>query len=155
MNQHVKTIDGDLLKLAKEGKFDVIIHGCNCFTAMFSGLAGQIRKEYFEAVQADYDFDMKHPKEKKLGMFSYAKTKDKFIIVNAYTQVHASNYGEDVFEYEAFDKVLTEIHEKFPNARFGIPMIGAGLAHGDWNRIFASIDKHAGTMDCTIVYFKK
>ena len=46
MNQHVKTTDGDLLKLAKNGEFDVIIHGCNCFTAMFSGIAGQIRKEY-------------------------------------------------------------------------------------------------------------
>ena len=24
-------IEGDLIKLAQEGKFDVIAHGCNCF----------------------------------------------------------------------------------------------------------------------------
>jgi O-acetyl-ADP-ribose deacetylase (regulator of RNase III) len=28
----IRYIDGDLVKMAKEGKFDVIAHGCNCFT---------------------------------------------------------------------------------------------------------------------------
>ncbi len=28
----IRYVDGDLVKMAKEGKFDVIAHGCNCFT---------------------------------------------------------------------------------------------------------------------------
>ena len=27
----IRYVDGDLLKLADEGHFDVIAHGCNCF----------------------------------------------------------------------------------------------------------------------------
>jgi O-acetyl-ADP-ribose deacetylase (regulator of RNase III) len=31
---NISYIDGDLIKLAKEGKFDVIAHGCNCHSTM-------------------------------------------------------------------------------------------------------------------------
>lgn len=27
----MKEIEGDLLMLAKQGHFDVVVHGCNCF----------------------------------------------------------------------------------------------------------------------------
>jgi O-acetyl-ADP-ribose deacetylase (regulator of RNase III) len=30
----MKTIAGDLIKMAKNNEFDVIVHGCNCFTSM-------------------------------------------------------------------------------------------------------------------------
>jgi len=42
----VKEIDGDLIKLAKEGKFDVIAHGCNCFCTMGAGIAPQMAKAF-------------------------------------------------------------------------------------------------------------
>jgi O-acetyl-ADP-ribose deacetylase (regulator of RNase III) len=32
-------IYGDLIELAKQGKFDVIAHGCNCFCTMGAGIA--------------------------------------------------------------------------------------------------------------------
>ena len=32
-------VKGDLIKSAKEGQFDVIIHGCNCFNTMGAGIA--------------------------------------------------------------------------------------------------------------------
>ena len=32
-------IKGDLIELAKQGKFDVIAHGCNCFCTMGAGIA--------------------------------------------------------------------------------------------------------------------
>lgn len=27
----MKEVTGDLIKLAQDGQFDVIVHGCNCF----------------------------------------------------------------------------------------------------------------------------
>ena len=49
----MKIIKGDLLKLALEGKFDVITHGCNCFNTMGAGIARQIAIEFPEAAIAD------------------------------------------------------------------------------------------------------
>jgi len=41
-----KEIDGDLIKLAKTGMFDVIVHGCNCFCTMKRGLAPKMVKAF-------------------------------------------------------------------------------------------------------------
>jgi O-acetyl-ADP-ribose deacetylase (regulator of RNase III) len=45
--------DGDLIKLAKQGTFDVIAHGCNCFCTMGAGIAPKMA----EAFGCD-EFDM-------------------------------------------------------------------------------------------------
>jgi O-acetyl-ADP-ribose deacetylase (regulator of RNase III) len=38
----IKYVDGDLIKLALKGEFDVIVHGCNCFCQMGAGIAPQM-----------------------------------------------------------------------------------------------------------------
>ena len=66
----MKIISGDLLELAKEGKFDVIIHGCNCFCNMGAGIAKVIQKEFPQAYQADCEVP---GKREKLGTMTFAK----------------------------------------------------------------------------------
>ena len=39
-------IEGDLIALAKQGKFDVITHGCNCMSNMGAGIAPQMAKAF-------------------------------------------------------------------------------------------------------------
>jgi O-acetyl-ADP-ribose deacetylase (regulator of RNase III) len=39
-------IQGDLIKLTKEGKFDVIVHGNNCFCNMKAGIAVPMAQEF-------------------------------------------------------------------------------------------------------------
>jgi O-acetyl-ADP-ribose deacetylase (regulator of RNase III) len=39
-------INGDLIKLALKGEFDVITHGCNCFCTMGSGIAPQMAEAF-------------------------------------------------------------------------------------------------------------
>jgi hypothetical protein len=39
----MKNLTGDLLKLAIEGRFDVIVHGANCQCVMGAGIAKAIR----------------------------------------------------------------------------------------------------------------
>ena len=38
----INYIDGDLIKLALHGTFDVVAHGCNCFCTMGAGIAPQM-----------------------------------------------------------------------------------------------------------------
>jgi len=42
----MKIIKGDLIKLALEGNFDVIAHGCNCMCTMGAGIAVPMQKEF-------------------------------------------------------------------------------------------------------------
>ena len=127
---------GNLLDLAENGDFDVIVQGCNCFCVMGSGLACQIKQRYPGAANADArtfrgDFN-------KLGnctMFDAGK----FLIVNAYTQYNMSK-GEDVFEYAAFSLILQKIAHFYPTAIVGLPMIGCGLAGGNKEIIIAIIE---------------
>jgi O-acetyl-ADP-ribose deacetylase (regulator of RNase III) len=51
----MKKVKGDLIKLAKEGAFDLIIHGCNCFGTMGAGIARTIKSQFPVAYTADLD----------------------------------------------------------------------------------------------------
>jgi len=42
----INYIDGDLIKLAQRGYFDVIAHGCNCFCTMGAGIAPQMAEAF-------------------------------------------------------------------------------------------------------------
>jgi O-acetyl-ADP-ribose deacetylase (regulator of RNase III) len=152
-----KLIIGNLIELGKYGEFDVIIHGCNCQRKMKSGLAKYIAKEFPSAMKADY-FSHLTP-EKKLGNFTYALV-DKLAIVNAYTQLSPATKkerenGTCVLDYDALYSSLTQIASTFTGLRFGIPMIGAGLAGGNWSIIKLIIEDIFENEDCTIVIFEK
>jgi O-acetyl-ADP-ribose deacetylase (regulator of RNase III) len=42
----IKHINGNLLKLAENGQFDIIMHGCNCFNTFGSGIAKSIKLSF-------------------------------------------------------------------------------------------------------------
>jgi O-acetyl-ADP-ribose deacetylase (regulator of RNase III) len=140
----IKT-EGDLLALAEAGKFNVIVHGCNCFNTMGAGIARAIRLHYPEAYAAD--MKTKSGDKNKLGMYTHAKTVYGFTVVNAYTQYNISPDGSDVFDYNAFEKVLTDLFIDIETNNvpvdIGFPYIGCGLAGGDEERIVAMIEDFA------------
>ena len=163
-----KTVHGDLIALAEQGEFDVIVHGCNCFHAMGGGIAKQLADRYPEVEEADRATEFGN--REKLGTSKFvivkSKTSDIFFVVgNVYTQFKWSG-TEDVFEYSAFEKFLTELGSlikqvyipKVKTLRMGFPQIGAGLAGGDWNRISKMIEKFAEDVkdhaDVTVVIYK-
>jgi O-acetyl-ADP-ribose deacetylase (regulator of RNase III) len=49
----MNTITGDLIQLAKDGRFDIIVHGCNCFCTMNKGIAKQIAANFHLAKITD------------------------------------------------------------------------------------------------------
>ena len=45
----MKIVKGDLLQMGKDGTFDIILHGCNCFNTMGAGIAAQIATKFPDA----------------------------------------------------------------------------------------------------------
>jgi O-acetyl-ADP-ribose deacetylase (regulator of RNase III) len=148
----VTKVKGDLLKLAREGHFDIVVHGANCQSTMNSGIAKQIKDQFPEAYYADVD-DRRKP-EHKLGCYSNAYIEQyKFIIVNAYTQLNYNRKGEefkDHFEYEAFEKILRTLAKYHPNNRYGLPYIGMGLAGGNKERILTMLEDFSNQITGTV-----
>lgn len=138
----MEVIKGNLITLAEEGVFSVIVQGCNCFCTMGAGLAKEIRKRYPEAYHVDCT--TQKGDASKLGGYSYVKvtcerTGRKFYIVNAYTQF---TYGSGITQsnYNAIRRAFNMIGKEFFLAKIGYPKIGAGLGGGDWNIIKKIID---------------
>lgn len=119
-------------------KFDVIVHGCNCFCTMGSGFAKQIREHYPEAYEEDQK--TKRGDRSKLGTISYA-VYDDLIVVNAYTQYRYGRDGKRYIDYNALRSCFKEIKRLFFGLHIAYPKIGAGLAGGEWSLIKAIIDK--------------
>lgn len=149
MNHKLQYFKGDLISLARNGHFDVIIHGCNCFCTMGAGIAAQISKEYPGAYEAD--LLTTRGDITKLGTYTKFKTDDGFTIINAYTQHGLRGWGGnngDVFEYDSFEKILNTLADEFNTpTNFGFPYIGMGLAGGDSVRIVKLIEDFANNVD--------
>lgn len=150
----MKSIQGDLLKLAYEGKFEVVVHGANCFCTMGSGIAKQIKALYPEAYEADLK-TIKGDKN-KLGTYTGApimRGEKAFVIVNAYTQY---TYGTDSMkvDYEALRRCFNGIKKEFYGCTIGYPLIGCGLAGGSWEVVSKIIDEELQGEDHTLVEYK-
>lgn len=148
----MKIVTGDLITLAEQGEFDVIIHGCNCFNTMGSGIAAQIRSKYPQAYKADCQ--TKKGDKSKLGTFTTAgcqlDTSHPFIIVNLYTQ-YGYNPRSKPCDYHAISEGFKRIKHHFSGVRIAYPQIGAGLAGGDWDVISEIIDTQLDGEDHTLV----
>lgn len=147
----MKRVQGDLIALALSGHFDVIVHGCNCFHTMGGGIARLIKARFPEAFEAD----LATPKGKrsKLGSISAAtitRGDVTFDIVNAYTQFSFGTQKRQV-DYDAVSACFEKVAERFSSARIGYPLIGAGLAGGDWREIESRISDALDGLDHTLV----
>lgn len=149
----MKILKGDLISLALSGKFDVIIHGCNCFCSMGAGIAQQIKKTFPPAFQAD--LETASGDRTKLGTYSRATikiSKNPLTIANGYTQYHYS--GPHVLaDYDAITALFSRIKVDFSGKKIGYPRIGAGLARGDWKKISEIIDHQLAGEDHTLVEY--
>jgi O-acetyl-ADP-ribose deacetylase (regulator of RNase III) len=146
----MKIIKGDLIKLALEGKFDVIIHGCNCFCTMGAGIARQIKSTFPEAYEADCK--TKEGSTNKLGAYSHA-TVGNVTIINAYTQYDYKGSGIKA-DYDAIRSVFRKLKLDYSGKLIGYPKIGAGLAGGNWNQISKIINEELVDENHTLVEFK-
>lgn len=159
----LKYIKGNLIELAKQGKFNIIIHGCNCFCNWGTGIAKQIKEEFPRAYAVDCE--TKKGDISKLGTIKMSyKTIETFdktfciCIINAYTQYKHGEYYRIHTDYDAiracFSKLAGSVHKE--GAVIGIPKIGTGRgAGGDWNVISRIIEEETAGLDITVVEYEE
>lgn len=139
---------GDLVNAALQGKVDIMVHGCNCFCTMGSGIARDVREKIPEAYKVDCM--TKNGDRSKLGYLTScqiesASGKD-VVIINAYTQYTFWDQT-DMFSIDALRDCFTIIKNRHgtdgSNEKkiIGIPLIGAGLARGNWNQISSVLEE--------------
>jgi O-acetyl-ADP-ribose deacetylase (regulator of RNase III) len=122
---------------------------------MGKGIALSIKKEFPVAYHAD--LETIKGDSTKLGSYSQAQIQfvsHDFTVINAYTQF---NYrGKSVkANYEAIRSVMRNIKREFSGKRIAYPLIGAGLAGGDWNVIKLIIQEELSGEDHTLIQFDK
>lgn len=131
----IKRVVGDIIQLAENGEFDVIIQGCNCMNTFGKGLALAIKNNYPDA----YVADCKTVKGdvNKLGTITYANV-GKFTIVNAYTQY---DYVGPMprSSVDAIQSCMQQVKQTFSGLRLAYPRVGCGLAGGDWQVVYPII----------------
>ena len=137
------TINGNLVDNKRLPVGGVIVHGCNAQGAMGSGVALVIKTKW-PVVYDDYRNAFKaHGLE--TGDVIYSHVEDHLVVANAITQefYRGCRTGPklDVYvDYDAIAKCFEDIIDFMDDtpdlARYiHMPMIGAGLAGGDWTAI--------------------
>lgn len=153
----VKTVKGDLLKMFKNGDFDAIAHGCNCFHMMGAGIAAQISEQFPIALEVDKRQTILGD-QRKLGDYTKALTGHGWII-NAYTQYRPGwESPETLYKSigSAFERINRYVSPGIElcgigELRLGIPKIGAGIAGGDWGVIEGIIEYSSPRLSITVV----
>lgn len=175
-------IEGDLIQLSFEGKFDLIVHGCNVFCTQKAGIAKSMVKAFhtdkFKMEDSQYKGDINklgnidyqhqylwfdHPNAKEgyavpMGHKSQNQKNVKDIyVVNAYTQFMYGTYHsggvEKPLDYEALRLCLRKINHIFKGKHIGLPAIGCGLAGGIWD--FNTANLNLVDYDEFLMGFKK
>lgn len=140
----MKYVQGNLLTALQSGKLDVIAHQTNCFCKGRRGIAPQIFNAFPEAKIADDA--TKVGNYNKMGTFTVANTLSGGRVYNLYGQYHFDNkrldYGTHYPSLQnAIYEMACDVDKAYEDAspdnpiRIGFPLIGCGLAGGDWGRV--------------------
>lgn len=159
-----KEIEGDLIVLALEGKFDTIAQGNNCFCVQGAGLAPQFVKAFDTNNPAIYPSEdtKKAGDIRKLGNIEWGnvvlKNGKMLDVVNCYTQykygINHIDGDAKPFDYDAFTLCMRKMNFVFSGKHIGLPKIGSHLAGGDWELIKKIIIKEFTNCKVTIVIYK-
>ena len=156
-----REVEGDLIQLGKDGEFDVIGHGTNCFCTQGAGLAPQMVKAFntdrYLLEKEDRKGDIN-----KLGTIEYHTNEfytKPLTVVNAYTQYgFGRNHvgGKAIpLDYEALILCLRKMNRLFKGKHIGLPKIGCGLAGGDWSTVKGIIVKELKDCRVTVVVYNR
>lgn len=133
----------------------LVLLNYNTWVPAATGIAKSIKKRFPAAYKADLATEK--GSRDKLGTYSHAAATCKnghvVTVVNAYTQFNYRGRGVKA-DYEAIKAVFQDIKTHFAGKRIGYPMIGAGLAGGDWNTISAIIEEQLAGEDHTLVEYQ-
>lgn len=169
----MKVVEGDLIKMALQGEFEIIAHGANCMATMGAGIARTIASTFpiVEVVDLQKFKSAKSIKEALIGDMSsifvttYMKggehtplpDRRNVCVFNLYTQLTPGPCFEIVAYQSALTKMMeymTTNEEEFSKGRMriGLPLIGCGLGGGNFEEVYAMTAKVLKGHDITFVY---
>ena len=137
----VKEITGDLIKTNCTN----IAHGCNAQGVMGSGVARAIRTTW-PLAYTKYRKAFELRGNLKLGSVIIVPCKDK-VIFNCITQKNYGGDGRLYLDYGSLKTCFVRLNNILHGNELAIPMIGAGLAGGDWNIIKDIINSETPNLD--------
>lgn len=155
------TVNGNLVLRALAGYYFAIAHGANCQNTMKSGIAPVICQSFPSALEADQA--TKKGDRGKLGYYSEGyDDKLDLRIFNLYTQFDFTGRrkGKRDLDYEAVGTGFHWLDQHFAGearARgkmLGIPMIGCGLAGGDWDAVKEIINLTTPNLPIEVVFLQ-
>lgn len=161
---------GNLFDYVKYQSIDtVVLQCCNNIGVMGAGIALEIAKRYPNVKRAYQQWYKGQPYtistetgKFKLGEIQevtlYAENDhDSITFVNMIAQDGiASEDNPHPFNYEAFDKCMFKARVFFhDHSKVFAPLIGAGLAGGDWTKIAPIIERYLGKYDLTVCVLNK
>lgn len=150
-------VTGDIVDFANSGEYDVVIHGCNCFNTMGSGVALALAREYPAIERVDNE-TIRGDKNKLGGYTSaYALTPQDqpLLLINLYQQWRYGPRSQRNFSLDAFKTALSSAKEIIPpGSKILMPHgIGSGSAGGYVKAIHRAIQNILEGYDVTFVKF--
>ena len=130
---------GDIFK----SPYKFIVHGCNAQGVMGAGFAKQVRTHYpyaYDKYRSTFETS-----GLRLGETQFVRCRVRTII-NAVAQLY---YGRKKIRYVSYDAIascMAGIEEALYGETVAMPMIGAGLAGGEWSIISSIIETELKTV---------
>lgn len=146
----LKVVNGDLLTAFDDG-IPAIGHQVNCQGVMGAGLARQIRNHYpkvYEQYKMAYNGS-----PDLLGKIQPILIDKNKTVVNLFAQ---DGYGRNGLytDYNALSECLSKLRN-YVDHNVALPFgLGAGLAGGDWNRIYNMIENIFANSDKKLFLYK-
>lgn len=135
----VEIIKGDMVLSYKNNELDAYAHQCNCFCRMGRGIAPLLAKANPKVRKIDNT--TLEGDRNKLGSVSVVDTEGFPVLYNVYSQYHWSKFKEAPNRNTCYKSLMTgllsvKLHmNKFDLVTLGLPLIGCGLAGGDWGGV--------------------
>jgi hypothetical protein len=134
----INIIEGNLITMLTMPGIQAVAHGCNCFCKMGAGFALQLATAVPEVLSVDLITERGNLR--KLGTYSHTE-KNGIDYYNLYTQFYYGRRNVH-FDIMAFRSAMTAAINDLKSvgkSSIHIPYIGAGLAGGEWDEIYAAI----------------
>lgn len=152
----ITTVIGDMLA-DRVGQEDVhiLVHGCNAQGHMRSGIAKILRDKWSIVFDEYKAYEKEHGLP--LGSISVVEVAPNTFVVNAITQQYYRGFQGDFYQfdnnrlyvdYDAIEAAFTAINKVFRdspahkagNITVNFPLIGCGLANGEWDIVAERIE---------------
>ena len=146
----MRIIEADILTDIDPNVKTVILHGSNCFGKFGNGIAKYLAEKYPQVIKADIETTIGDIS--KLGTYTCAIIDPNFHILNCYIQYKYGHQGVYV-DYRAIQRCFNRIVHNYHGWSIRLPMIGCGLAGGDWN-VVSQLVKLAFSDEDVTVYRK-